>query len=278
MKCILIGFIYLLITVASELSQNLPEVTWKRRAAGLEIARVSYPFDILCGDSTIGLIRIHRDSASFHLYSAALSGGQSMTAEDWAIKEDVQLVFNAGMYIPGTLRSKGQMNVRGSWNQSESLSSFGGIFFLDGAAGNGFDIKDKSCREAKNGIESYSSHFECMRILDYLGIPLSWEKKKQRCSMLVAAEDSLGNLVLAFCRSPMSQSEMARFLSRLPIGLRTALYLEGGPETSLFINLPGKKPEHWIGTYVSDTWEKTDNQEFRLLPNVVGIKFLSVRK
>ena len=96
--------------------------------------------------------------------------------------------------------------------------------------------------------------------------------------MLVAAEDSSGNLVLAFCRSPMRQSEMAHFLSGLPIGLKTALYLEGGPETSLFIHLPGRAAEHWIGTYVSDTWEKTDNQEFRKLPNVVGIKFTSFRK
>jgi hypothetical protein len=278
MKCILTGFFYLLITVANALSQNLPEVTWERLAAGLEIARVSYPFDILCGDSSVGLVRIHRDSARLHLFSAVLSGGQSMTAEEWADKEEVQLVFNAGMYIPGTLHSKGQMKVRGSWNQSKSLSSFGGIFFLDGEAGNAFDIKDKSCRESKGGVGAYSSHFECMRILDCLGMPLSWEKKKQRCSMLVAAEDSMGNLVLAFCRSPMSQSEMARFLSRLPIGLKTALYLEGGPETSLFINLPGREPEHWIGTYVSDTWEKTDNQEFRKLPNVVGIKITSFRK
>jgi hypothetical protein len=170
------------------------------------------------------------------------------------------------------------MKVRGSWNQGESLTSFGGIFFLDGLAGKSFDLKDKSCSDAKDGIASYSSHFECMRILDCQGMPLSWTKKKQRCSMLVAAEDSLGNLVLAFCRSPMRQSEMAMFLSRLPIGLRTALYLEGGPETSIFINVAGKSPQKWLGTYVSDTWEKTDNQEFRRLPNVVGIKFPSVRK
>lgn len=96
--------------------------------------------------------------------------------------------------------------------------------------------------------------------------------------MLVAAEDSAGNLVLAFCRSPMRQAEMAVFLSGLPIGLRTTLYLEGGPETSVLIDIPGVVSEKWIGTFVSDTWEKTDNQEFRKLPNAVGIKLPFIRK
>jgi hypothetical protein len=278
MRKFLTAFWFMLMPVIGIFAQGLREIPWEMPLAGLEVARIPYAFDIICGDSTIGLIRIHRDSARLHLFSTSILGGQSMSADEWARKMDVQIVFNAGMYIPGTMLSKGQMKAGNQWNQKESLSSFGGIFLLEGAAGKSFDLKDKFCSDDKASSGNYPSFFECMRLLDCRGAALSWKKKKQQCSMLVAAEDTTGNLILAFCRSPMTQSAMADFLSGLPIGLRTALYLEGGPETSIYFNFPGIEPAKWLGTFVSDTWEKTDNQVFRKLPNVIGIKFSSVRK
>lgn len=278
MKGVLAAFLLFFCLIGKALTKPYPGVQWRKIAAGLELAEVYFPFRIFCGDSSVKLIRIHRDSARLQLLTAANTDKISLTAAEWAVHKNLHLVFNAGMYIPGTIRSKGQMKADGQWNQPESLPTFGGVFCLEGNRDEAFQLLDKSCKAENKDKEKYSSHFECMRLLDCHGKPLSWEKKIQYCSMLVAAEDSAGNLVLAFCRSPMRQAEMAVFLSGLPIGLRTTLYLEGGPETSVLIDIPGVVSEKWIGTFVSDTWEKTDNQEFRKLPNAVGIKLPFIRK
>jgi hypothetical protein len=258
------------------LGKDMPPLVWTNPLCGLEIARVRFPFRIFCGDSSVTLFRIQRRNANLGLYCASFSGTKAITAEEWAVKEKLSLVFNAGMYLPGTLKSRGQMKLKGSWNQRKCESSFGGLFGIGSDTSKPFSLTDKTCEEPANGVSD--SFFECMRMLDCKGAPVSWEKKKQRCSMLVAAEDSAGNLVLAFCRSPMLHSEMLGFLAGLPLGLKNALYLEGGPETSIYLRLPDGTSMKWIGTYVSETWERCDNQEFRKLPNVVGINFCPVSK
>jgi hypothetical protein len=58
----------------------------------------------------------------------------------------------------------------------------------------------------------------------------------------------------------------------LPFDLRLTLYLEGGPETSLYLNTPNKKLE-LVGSYVSETYETDSNKVFWPLPNVIGFKF-----
>ena len=53
--------------------------------------------------------------------------------------------------------------------------------------------------------------------------------------------------------------------------LRNAIYLEGGPETSLYIDINDIRIEK-IGSYVSQTYPTDDNNNFWELPNIIGIK------
>jgi hypothetical protein len=66
---------------------------------------------------------------------------------------------------------------------------------------------------------------------------------------------------------------MEQFMVDMPYGLRNAIYLEGGPETSLLIDVNGHCIEK-VGSWVSTTWERDDNNHFWRLPNVVGVKKL----
>ena len=50
-----------------------------------------------------------------------------------------------------------------------------------------------------------------------------------------------------------------------------AIYLEGGPETSLYVCV-GETVIEKLGSYVSDTYPTDANQTFWRLPNVIGIK------
>ncbi|MFZ4739680.1 MAG: hypothetical protein ACOYLE_00770 [Bacteroidales bacterium] len=58
---------------------------------------------------------------------------------------------------------------------------------------------------------------------------------------------------------------------RLPADIQTAMYLEGGPESSLYMN-NGEMVVEKIGSYVSRTFAHDRNNEFRKMPNVIGIR------
>jgi hypothetical protein len=63
---------------------------------------------------------------------------------------------------------------------------------------------------------------------------------------------------------------MIEFMRSFPFRLTHAIYLEGGPETSLYITV-GNTVIQKIGSYVSDTYPNDDNDHFWKLPNVIGI-------
>jgi hypothetical protein len=64
---------------------------------------------------------------------------------------------------------------------------------------------------------------------------------------------------------------MIGFMTAMPYGLHDAIYLEGGPETSLLIDVNDHCIEK-VGSWVSTTWERDDNNHFWRLPNIVGVR------
>jgi hypothetical protein len=99
---------------------------------------------------------------------------------------------------------------------------------------------------------------------------MNWQKNIQSCSMLLAAEDEKGWFYLVFTRSPYTHNQMIGFLKQMPGGLHDAIYLEGGPETSLLIDVNGHCIKK-VGSWVSDTWESDANKHFWPLPNIIGV-------
>ena len=64
---------------------------------------------------------------------------------------------------------------------------------------------------------------------------------------------------------------MIRFLGMFPMKLTHAIYLEGGPETSLYMHI-GKTRLEKFGSWVSDTYETDSNDHFWKLPNIIGVR------
>jgi hypothetical protein len=57
----------------------------------------------------------------------------------------------------------------------------------------------------------------------------------------------------------------------MPFNLANTIYLEGGPETSLYIKV-GDTVIEKVGSYVSQTYPTDDNVCFWKLPNIIGLK------
>ncbi|MCO5261040.1 MAG: phosphodiester glycosidase family protein [Crocinitomicaceae bacterium] len=100
---------------------------------------------------------------------------------------------------------------------------------------------------------------------------MSWNKNPQWCSQLIVAKDDYQQIYFVFTRSPYSHNEMIQFMAKLDRPLRNAIYMEGGPQTSLFVDTKNDRIEK-LGSYVSRTYPVDTNTEFWRLPNVIGIK------
>jgi hypothetical protein len=139
------------------------------------------------------------------------------------------------------------------------------------------EVLDLTCENFDQMKNEFNCYAQGLRMIDCNGKPMFWKKKIQSCSMIIAAEGTDNKFYLIFCRSPYTHNQMIEFMLKMPYGIRNAIYLEGGPETSLFIDVNGHHIER-VGSWVSDTWESDENNHFWSLPNVVGIKSKTPKK
>ena len=59
-------------------------------------------------------------------------------------------------------------------------------------------------------------------------------------------------------------------LRALPLDLKRLMYVEGGPEASLYVAVDGKDVVSQFGSFETGFREMDDNKEFWPLPNVIG--------
>lgn len=131
-----------------------------------------------------------------------------------------------------------------------------------------YDMQCKSYDQIKNDYRCFA---QGIRMMDCSGTPLFWKKNSQSCSMMVCAMDEHENLIILFTRSPYTANQMIRFMKQFPTPLHNAIYMEGGPETSLYVHVEDFCLQK-VGSYVSNTYPKDTNESYWKLPNVIGVR------
>lgn len=72
-------------------------------------------------------------------------------------------------------------------------------------------------------------------------------------------------------RSPWTMHDFVEMVSELNLDLLGLIYLEGGPEASLYVNGFTEKYS-LIGSYETGFYESDDNDRFWPIPNVIGVR------
>jgi hypothetical protein len=103
-----------------------------------------------------------------------------------------------------------------------------------------------------------------------------WQRQNKIWSTSAIGWDGSGNILFIHVRSPYSPHDLINMLLKLPIGLKRAMYVEGGPDAQMFIH-SNKKEYEFIGSYSSGSHESDRNQIGWPVPNVVGIKRKAVK-
>ena len=277
-------FVFIFATLllqACSYGQPAPENTapdysnWVMLTKGMEYREIAAPVKSFIGDSKLSILRMDPAQFRFDLFTATLFDSVPKDVSTWADTFDLLVVFNAGMYnLARPLQSRAYLQSGDHYNNAKLLENFNLMLALGPKPNtnrSNIEVLDLTCANWEQEKNNFSGFAQGLRMIDCNASPMNWQKKVQSCSMLVAAEDEKGWFYLIFTRSPYTHNQMIGFMKQMPGGLHDAIYLEGGPETSLLIDVNGHCIEK-VGSWVSTTWERDDNNRFWRLPNIVGIR------
>ena len=251
-------------------SFSLNDISWKKLDDGLFFAEVSAPIKSDIGESTITILRIDPSFYKFHLLCALEKQTDRKTAKEWVEEEDLIAVVNAGMFQLGTLKSVGFMKnfeftINPNLNKDNTILAFNrntpGVPEIQ--------IIDRKCQDWQTLKSAYHSFAQGIRMIDCNQRNM-WIQQERRFSIVCIAIDQLGNVLFIFSRSPYSGHDLIRNMLLLPLDLHNAMYLEGGPEASLYIDYLDFKYGN-MGSYEINFNENDANDYFWDLPNVIGV-------
>lgn len=266
---------FLMLLVLSHVNaQDRTEIAWKTLQDGLLYCELDAPEKSIINDSKLTILKIDPLKYSFRLLSASEHGRKSRSADEWAKDFGMNVIVNAGMFNPTRARTnKGYMRNYSHVNNSRFNKAYNVMMALNpkDKSKPSFQLFDLTHHRWDSIKPLYQSFCQGMRMIDWNGAPLAWDKRPgQSCSMVIGATDLEGNIYFVFTRSPYTHQTVIRFLLGLPLNIRTTVYLEGGPEASLYVNSSDSIISKY-GSYVSKTYARDDNDHFWKIPNVIGI-------
>jgi hypothetical protein len=279
-RLLLFPFAFLVLQACSDSKpkkqKEIPKYTnWTTLVEGMEYREITAPVKSFIGDSKLSILRLDPALFRFDLFAASQFDSIPRKVTAWADTFDLLVAFNSGMYsLEKPLQSRAFLKTGHHVNNGQLLEDFNLMLALGPKPNTNranIEVLDLTCSDWALEQNKFSGFAQGLRMIDCNAKAMNWQKNIQSCSMLVAAEDEQGRFYLIFTRSPYTHNQLIGFMKQMPGGLHDAIYLEGGPETSLLIDVNGHHIKK-VGSWVSDTWESDANKHFWPLPNIIGIR------
>ena len=275
-KEIFIYFSLLFCLVLKGFSDEPPKnIKWKQLEKGLFYTEIKAPRITRINDSKISIIKIDPQYFSFEFALASENDSMQRTVKEWCDMKGLIAGINAGMYGGSShISNVGYMRNYNHINNPCFKQNYKAVAAFNPTRDDlpPFKIIDLEYEKFDDYSDKYSSFSQSMRLIDNKGKPAMWKQKyKMRSSIIALATDSKGNVLFIFSRSPFTPNEFSKILLKSSVNIKNAMYLEGGPESSFYLN-NGETVIEKMGSYVSRTFAHDKNNEFRKMPNVIGIK------
>ncbi len=216
------------------------EAAWTTLEPGLDLALFPGP-SAAPGDGKIWIVRI--DPARFDLKLVNASAGDSRprTVRAWALASGAVAAINAGMFQTDGLTSIGMMRTREHRNNPRRSSRLKALLAFDPLAPGlpPVRILDATCGELQS-LPAYGTLIQSIRMVscDRKNV---WARDARRWSTAAIGIDGDGRALFIHARSPWPVHDLVQALLALPVDLRRAMYLEGGPEAQLFVRAGGRE-------------------------------------
>ena len=272
LKCRL-SFIVLLCSMTLAISpgaQTAPSA-WKNLEKGLDVGIFQAPKKSAFGDSLIRILRADTASFSLRLLNASSKDqGKRWSVKDWANKNGLVAAINASMYQKDMMSSISYMKTRQHTNNTwVSKDKTVLAFDPDDKSLPPARIIDRDCEDFNTLRKQYGIMVQSIRMVSCHGKNM-WKQQKKMSSIAAIGLDQQDRILFIHVRSPYTTHDLINMLLELPIGLKQAMYVEGGADAQLYINT-GKEEHEFIGSYSTGTREHDENTFSHPVPNILGL-------
>lgn len=205
---------------------------WRALEPGLDFAEI--PLDDL--NATLTAVRIDPARFDFVLCARSQDGGPARSLSQWGEQYGLAAAINASMYLPDNSTSTGYMRQGGHVNNPRIVRRFG-AFFVAGPRASALPAAAILERDAfgwREKLDQYELVIQNYRLLSAGGHVL-WSPGGPLYAISAVAEDSGGKILFLHCRPPVEAFQFALHLRHLPLGIRCAMYVEGGRQAGLLV-------------------------------------------
>jgi hypothetical protein len=245
---------------------------WKELESGLALGTFTAARSSLGDDATVRILRI--DPARFDLVllnASASADRASRTPRQWARDHGLVAVTNASMYQSDFRTSVSLMRSRAHTNNPR-LSKDNAVLAFDPLEEGlpAVQIIDRTCQDFAALAPRYGTVVQSIRMISCRRRNV-WQPREDKWSTAAIGTDGAGRVLFIHARPPYSTHDLINLLLALPIDLRHAMYVEGGPQAQLYVESGGAVLElvgsPGIGFPLDDGLARP-----MPLPNVVGVK------
>jgi len=241
---------------------------WLALEAGLDLGSFVSPHYYEQSSAVITVLRIDPKRFELRLFNASHpSQGQTLTAKEWAQKENLSAAINAAMYQTDYRTSVSHMKTSEHTNNAR-ISKDKTILVFEPMKKNIPQVRiiDTQCDDFEQIRGLYGSAVQSIRMLSCEGNNV-WQQSEKRWSIAAVGTDKASNVLFIQCTAPHSVHEFVNVLRGLPISIDRAMYMEGGSPSQMYIRTEKEELE-LIGDYSMGG----KPAEAAGLPNVLGIR------
>lgn len=246
---------------------HAPAAPWQALEPGLELGLFEGPAGGP-GDGRIAVVRIDPRRYRLVLLNASAPGeGQLLTARAWAARHGAVAAINASMYQADYRTSVSLMRTRAHVNQAR-VSKDKAVLALEPAdpALPPARMIDRECEDLAGASRGYGTLVQSIRLVSCERKNV-WAPSPRRFSAAAIGIDGAGRVLFIHARSPWPVHELVNALLGLPIDLRRAMYVEGGPEAQLYVRGGGRELER-VGVF--EAAPAAENRDGFPVPNVIA--------
>lgn len=240
-------------------------VQWKPLQPGVDLAVIA-----LDPGAVLYVVRVDPQRALVQTALASETGSGSQTAAAWCRKATLAVAINAGMFQDDHRSNVGYLR-HGRHLNNGRFNSYRSVVAVNPAEASlpRAVWLDLDQAKATSGLAKYDIVIQNLRLIagDRKNV---WSQSKKRWSEAALAFDSQGRLLFLFSRAPYSMRDFNALILALPLDVTRAMHLEGGPEASLSIHVPGLDLD-LCGSYETGFRPDDTNVQQWPIPNVIGV-------
>ena len=215
------------------------------------------------------IIRIDPMLFSFVILTASMPGEHPRTLREWADTHQLVAAINAGMYREDGLTHTGYLRVGSHLNNSRIVEKFGAFFVAEPDLDNSLPpaaVLDRDDAPWETLLPRYEMAVQNYRLID-AGRHIRWLENTTAHGISAVGCDGLGRILFIHCRDTLRCFDFAAQLLALPLDLRQTMYVEGGTQAGMLLNV-GREIRLWEGK--GNFWNMGAFDA--RLPNVIGVK------